>query len=120
MAANEIMFDMAQAPKGIPDPGTGKPINSTYFVAWVAISTLVTGETNTLPDPPYGGMTLTLWMKLKTSSFTRAITASTAFDSSAHTIITLDTQGDTITLMSVPYSGGYRWEVIANNGASLS
>lgn len=75
------------------------------------------GESNTLPDPLFAGATLVLWAK--TLVCNRVITASTAFDSTGNTVISMDDVGDIIVLKSVPKSNGFRWQKIATNGPTL-
>lgn len=120
MSAHSIMGEIAEVGKMIPDPGTGQPIYCKQYLAWIPIVTGSSGETNTLPDPDYAGMELTLFHKTDGGG-NRVITASTAINSTGNNTITLGDAGDILELKSVPKAAGtFKWLEIANNGASLS
>jgi hypothetical protein len=120
MSPHTLNAQLGGLTKEIADPGTGKAIVSDFFDAIVPIVTGSTaGQTNTLPNPNFGGNMLTLFCKTD-NGYDRVITASTAINATGNNTITLNSVNDSITLMSVPSGSGYRWQEVATNGASLS
>ena len=119
MSPHTLNAQLGGLTKEIADPGTGKAIVSDFFDAIVPIVTGASGQTNTLPNPNFGGNMLTLWLKTDGGG-DRVITAATAINATGNTIITLNDANDSLTLMSVPSGSGYRWQEVANKGASLS
>lgn len=102
----------------LPDPGTGKAIPLTRNGTF-AIVTGASGETNTLAAPDRAGQIIAFAMKTDGGG-DRVITVASAINAAANTIITLNDIGDYVLLQSKPYSTGYRWQVVVNDGATLS
>lgn len=119
MSPHTLNAQLGGLKKEISDPGTGTPIVSAFFDAVVPIVTGASGQTNTLPNPEHGGNLLTLWLKTDGGG-DRVITAATAINATGNNTITMNDANDSITLMSVPSGSGYRWQEVANKGASLS
>lgn len=100
------------------DPGDGNPLIVDRDRGIVELITAA-AETRTLEDPAKSGIMLTL--TLKTDGGNCVITADTAINASANTIMTFADAADTIVLMSIPDgTSGYKWVVIGNAGVALS
>lgn len=115
---HRLPSDLFLAPWELPDPGTGKALpllkNGTF-----AIVTGASGETNTLAAPDRAGQIIGIACKTHGGG-DRVITVASAINQAANTVITLNDVGDYVLLQSKPYSTGYRWQVIVNDGATLS
>lgn len=100
------------------DPGNGGAIPAS-LVRHYNIAT-AGAETRTLPDPPRSGILLALNMTVHVGDC--VITAASAINAAGNTIITLNSIGDFVLLMSRKTStgSGFAWVVITNNGAVLS
>lgn len=120
MSAHRAAHDLMDAPFQTVDPGTGNPIVVTRNWEYISFVTGAAGETNTLPDPTGVGRVLILHL-LTHGGGDRVVTASTVINQSNNTIMTFGADDDYIELRSVDDgAGGYRWQVISNDGAALS
>ena len=104
-------------PRDLGDPGDGVNIEtpqSGYIL-------LVTGgaETRTLDDPQFEGQILDLFFE--TDGGNCVITADSAINQNADTIMTFNDGGDHVRLLGGRAGGGAReWRVIANDTVALS
>lgn len=107
----------------MPDPGSGKAIPSAFGMLVLTIGS--GSETNTLPDPPRAGLSLTISVATQGGG-TRAITAATAINQTGNTVMTFNDARDVIQLTAIYggiTSGGtpkVHWEVDFNDGVALS
>ena len=76
-------------------------------------------ETNTLADPTFLGQWLSIFVDTDTSG-ARVITAASRINQAANTTITLTEVGDFIKLEAITIAGALKWQVVANDGATLS
>jgi hypothetical protein len=107
----------AVEPQNLGDPGDSGNIlahRSGYIL-------LVSGgaETRTLDDPVYPGQLLDLFFE--TDGGDCVITADSAINQAANTIMTFADAGDHIRLVGGrDGAGDYEWRVVANDGVALS
>lgn len=76
-------------------------------------------ETNTLADPTFLGQTISIFVDTDTSG-ARVITAASRINQAGNVTITLTEVGDFIKLEAITIGGALKWQVVANDGASLS
>lgn len=100
----------------IADPGNAGAID-VRFSSHVEIVS-AGAETGTLAAPKFVGQELFLHMD--TDGGDRVITASAAINATGNTIMTFNDARDNISLRGVTVGGSLRWEVVSNNGVSLS
>ena len=81
--------------------------------------TTAAAETNTLADPTYLGQTISIFVDTDTSG-ARVITAASRINQTGNNTITLTEVGDFIKLEAITIAGALKWQVVANDGASLS
>ncbi len=101
--------DISETDWTLEDPGdAGALLN--YLTGIVE---LVTGgaETRTLAAPTKSGLRLTL--AFKTDGGNCVVTCATGLNVTANTVITFDTAGEMIELLSVPSGSNFRWRAQA-------
>jgi len=120
-AATTVETALAEAMKYVAfplaDPGTGVAI-PVLRSANIAVTTAA-AETNTLAIPTFKGQRLVLSLDVRAVG-NRVITATQRINTAGNTIITLDTAGDAIVLEAIQIAGVLRWQVVVNDGATLS
>lgn len=118
MTGHRHLQDSYKAPHDLADPGDGAAIvvDKDHMVIGLAVAGT---ETNSLPDPEKPGINLTI-TAVTVPSGSRAITAATALNQTGNTVMTFAAARDTVSLQSIPVSGGYAWQIRANDGVGLS
>lgn len=76
-------------------------------------------ETNTLADPTFIGQWLNIFVDTDTSG-ARVITAASRINQAGNNTITLTEVGDFLKLEAITIAGALKWQVVANDGATLS
>lgn len=104
-------------PVNLADPGTGVAIPVTRS-ANIAVTTAA-AETNTLAIPTFVGQRLILSLDVRAVG-NRVITSAQRINTAGNTVITLDTAGDAIVLEAIRIAGVLRWQVVSNDGATLT
>ncbi len=93
----------------IPDPGDAGAIPN--YLTGVVELVSATSETRTLAAPVRSGLMLTLCFK--TDGGDCVVTCATTVNITNNTIITFDTAGECIVLISIADGSTYRWRAIA-------
>lgn len=102
--------------QSITDPGNAGAIS----VATDGVCNLTSAgvETRTLAIPTFVGQDLTLCFDTRVGNI--AVTVASAFDTSAHTTITLTAAGQYVVLKGCTIAGVRAWRLVTNGGATLS
>ena len=118
MSGHNVGYELLIAGHVPTDPGDGGAL--TVDRSPVTYELVTTGaETRTLPDPVKSGLLLVLSMK--TDGGDCVVTADTAINAAANTIMTFDNAGDSILLWSIPDGAtAWKWKVMGNDGVALS
>lgn len=105
----------------IADPGTGNPIPVTASVA-ISFAIAAVGETNSVAIPTFAGQQLLLMVgSLVGGGSTRIVTfATVTINKATNTIATFNTARDFLLLEGVQKGATLGWQVILNDGATLS
>jgi len=101
----------------VADPGTGAAIPVTRSAS-IAITTAA-AETNTLAIPTFLGQRLSLCLDVRVGG-DRVITSAARINTAGNTVITMNTAGDAIILEAIKIGGALRWQVVVNDGCTLS
>jgi predicted small integral membrane protein len=101
------------------EPASGTAIEVTKS-GQISFATGASGETNTLAVPLRAGIEL-LFNCRSHGGGDRVITVASAINASGNTIMTFNTTRDNILLRSIKTAADtYAWQVMVNNGVSLS
>lgn len=130
MSAHNMPAELAQAAFLVnPDPLPGNTtvgaagLGPTLYGAFRLVATQAsTQEERTLPDPPRAGDFLGLTL-FSTAGANLRVTASSKINTSGNTHILMTAADQNILLYSVPDAsaiGKFRWNVVYNDGTSLS
>ena len=133
MNFNALQQGLSVAPEVIPDPspgnitsGAGKLPNNTDGIIRLVVTQAVTQEIRTLPDPGNADISLTLVL-YSTAGANCQVNFTTKINTSGNTHILFTAADQVVQLYSVPTAPSgtnnppkYRWEVILNDGTSLS
>lgn len=105
---HRVPSDFSKANWRLPDPGHegALPAGQTGVVELVT----TTAETRTLAAPTRPGIRLTLGFK--TDGGDCVVTCATTINPTGNTVITFDTAGEMLDLISVPLDSAYRWRVV--------
>lgn len=117
MSGHNVAQELLQAELQVLDPGNGKAIVPDRSGAIVPLVTAA-AETRSLPAPVKAGIQLTL--VLKTDGGDCVVTASAGVNQTGNTILTFDTEGESVVLLSIPKGNAFVWRVTANDGVALS
>jgi len=104
------------ATNAITDPGNAGAIAVT--ANGVCDITTAGAETRTLAIPTFVGQEILLC--LDTDGGDCVITVASSFNQAGNTIITLNDAGDSVLLKARTVGGTRKWQLIVNDGASLS
>ena len=99
-----------------PDPGNGGDITQSKGIEVVDITT-AGAETRVLKNPSNSGC---LTLRMFEDGGDCVITAEDAINQAGNNVITLGDSGDCVILSGVRSSAGHRYQVLANDGATLS
>lgn len=101
----------------IADPGTGQaiPVTQNGYVPIVTAG----AETNTLAIPTFRGQRLTLTCDTHVGG-DRVVTSAQRINQAGNTVMTFNTAADTIELVAITVAGALRWQVVFNEGVTLS
>ncbi len=101
----------------ITDPGTGVAVPVT---ASGSVPITQNGaESNTVADPTFMGQTISFFVDTDTSG-ARTITFASRINQAANTIATMTEVGDFLKVEAITIAGALKWQVVANDGATLS
>ncbi len=112
-----LAADVLYAAVALTDPGTGAAIPVTRSAS-IAITTAA-AETNTLAIPTFLGQRLSLCLDVRAVG-DRVITSAARINTAGNTVITMNTAGDAIILEAIRIAGVLRWQVVVNDGCTLS
>lgn len=111
------LADQAKAMSyALADPGAGGTISATTN-GHVPIVTAA-AEARALANPSFDGQMLCIFFKTKVGNCT--ITAASRINTAGNTGILMDTAGDFILLVGFSIGADKRWQVIVNDGCTLS
>jgi hypothetical protein len=116
--STELLDAAASGFLNVPDPGADGDI---VVDKGLAICSMVTAasEGRTLKDPLAAGQILLLHFKTDVGDL--AVTADSAVNQAAETIMTMADANDTVLLVSIEDGADtYAWRIVANDGATLS
>lgn len=102
----------------IADPGTAQAIPVTKS-GYVPLSIGAGAETNTLAIPTFIGQTLSIFAH-EILGGSRAITSAQAVNQAGNTVLTFGQARDFIKLEGISTAAGLRWQVVANDGTTLT
>lgn len=102
----------------IVDPGDAGWIPAAAS-GHIALVTGGGGETRSLPDAAVAGLTLDLYMKTHGGG-NCVVTATSDIDQAGNNVITFNSVGDFVRLVSIEDGADYEWRVAVNDGAVLS
>lgn len=117
MSAHNLNEQLADVDVVYKDPGNNGTISPSK--GFTSVSLVSTGAEGRYVDPPIAPLQI-LVISMLTDGGDVAVDFSTPFDSTGNQIATFNDAKDTVLVISVPTATGYRWQVIANSGASLS
>lgn len=106
----------AASAAAIADPGDAGAIPVT--TNGVCNMTSAAAETRTLADPTFIGQQLTLCCDTYVGNI--VVTAASAVDSAAHTVMTFGAAGRCVTLVGVTVGGSRKWRLVGADGVVLS
>lgn len=104
----------------IADPGTGQAIPVTASGQCKFTVAAGVAETNTLAIPTYVGQQIALNVATLGAGGTRAVTAAQAINQAGNTVMTFNNARDFILLLGISTGGVLRWQVVSNDGVTLS
>ncbi len=134
MNINSLQAALAQASEVIPDglPGLSASGNTTVGsgllpvslegIVPLVVTQAATQEERTLNDPDKPGITLMLVL-YSTAGAQVSVTASSGINAAGNTHVLFTAANQSVMLRSIPFAGNAklaRWQVVYNNGASLS
>lgn len=102
----------------IADPGDGVAIPVTDS-GELQLTIAAGAETNTLADPTFVGQTHA-YAVASVGGGTRAITAASAINAAANTVMTFNATTDTLILTAMTVAGALAWRVTHNDGVALA
>lgn len=115
--AHRILNTIKEADHVLPDPGVGGRIAPDKDLQVCELVTAA-AEARTLANPTKAGNRLTL--RMKTDGGDCTVTAANGLNVSGNTQAVFADVGDTLDLISVSHTTGFRWDVLVNSGVSLS
>lgn len=102
------------------DPGTGRDLVDSGNSLQYALTSAGAGETRNLLDPQFGGQTVDILHAVDGGDID--ISVSAGINKAGNTNINLADEGDFIRLVAIDAdgAGNLRWQVVVNDGCTLS
>ena len=114
MDPHNVHHVLYKAPKIMADPGDGGTIRVDEDLQILEMVSAA-AETRTLANPDREGVRFTL--RMLTDGGDIVVTAANGLNVTGNTVATFDATSELLSLVSVEYASGYRWDILHNIGS---